>query len=376
MSRSAIIFVFMMAIIVSILVLAVPREQYVDDVILLLRQYEKKTKKDSSSLAGSGKRGIVMVAGGPTYGPMAYHGVQMIRKFNPDIPIEIFSLNREEQKHVSMQKLAQMPHVNLTSLDLAKKGRWVGWRSKILAIQKSSFEQILYMDADNQALGDVGLLFDLPEFKSTGAVFWPDTMTIQNPRNFELSFFRNWRINVPTYFDVKPNVSLLKRSHLTLEYEHETGQILLNKSKVSEALDLIAYLHDHYETVFRLFYGDKDVYQFAFSYLKTPFSQVKHRPILAGYLNNKGIFQSLGFLQRHPTTQNPLFYHRAGVHSEYKQKITHVQISDSWDNAIVVNQFGLLRYHGGKISPWDEQIVDAKALQITATLPSKERGFI
>lgn len=368
-NKFAIAFVLCMTLVICVLVFAVPHERYVEEVMALLRDY----KDDSEPVLMSHKqtRGIVMVAGGPTYGPMAYHSVQVIRKFNPDIAIQIYSLSKEEQRHTSMQKLAKMPQVELFNLGFTQKGRWVGWRSKIVAIQQSSFDQLLYLDADNQVLGDVAPLFDLPEFQKTGAVFWPDNTTLNQSRTFALSYLKDWNFNIPSFLDLKPNSSLLNRLHLTLKYEHETGQILLDKTKVNKALNLIETLHNHYTTVFRLFYGDKDVYQFAFSYLKIPFTQVEHRPMIAGYLDDTSHFCSLGLLQRHPTTAKPMFYHKAGLHSNYNQKITHVQTSNDWESRVVVDQFGLIRYDKSKISVWNEQILNSESLQITAAYQSK-----
>jgi hypothetical protein len=45
---------------------------------------------------------------------------------------------------------------------------------KAAAIINSSFKELLYLDSDNLPAHDPTFLFDTPEYKSTGALFWPD----------------------------------------------------------------------------------------------------------------------------------------------------------------------------------------------------------
>lgn len=45
---------------------------------------------------------------------------------------------------------------------------------KAAAIINSSFKEVLYLDSDNLSATDPTFLFDTPEYKSTGALFWPD----------------------------------------------------------------------------------------------------------------------------------------------------------------------------------------------------------
>ena len=45
---------------------------------------------------------------------------------------------------------------------------------KLMAIVGSSFSEVLWLDADNTAVRNPEYLFDLPEFRSNGALFWPE----------------------------------------------------------------------------------------------------------------------------------------------------------------------------------------------------------
>jgi hypothetical protein len=49
-----------------------------------------------------------------------------------------------------------------------------GWELKAYAILHSRFREVLLLDADNVAVTDPEYLFQTPEFRRTGAIFWPD----------------------------------------------------------------------------------------------------------------------------------------------------------------------------------------------------------
>src|SRR6266536_5431931 len=49
-----------------------------------------------------------------------------------------------------------------------------GWELKAYALLHSSFSEVLLLDADNVPVVNPEFLFDTPQFKATGAIFWPD----------------------------------------------------------------------------------------------------------------------------------------------------------------------------------------------------------
>ena len=49
-----------------------------------------------------------------------------------------------------------------------------GWAAKVRAILDAPFEEVLFLDADSYPCRDPGVLFDHPDYRETGAVFWHD----------------------------------------------------------------------------------------------------------------------------------------------------------------------------------------------------------
>jgi hypothetical protein len=50
----------------------------------------------------------------------------------------------------------------------------IRFQIKAAAVINSSFKEILYLDSDNLPATDPSFLFETEEYKSTGALFWPD----------------------------------------------------------------------------------------------------------------------------------------------------------------------------------------------------------
>ena len=122
-------------------------------------------------------RGIVICGGGERYLPCAWVCIRMLRHLGCALPIELWHLRRSEgDARVSTQLAA----LNVRCVDAAEVRRRCparylgGWELKPYAILHSSFEQVLYLDADNVPVRDPGYLFDARPFDETGAVYWPD----------------------------------------------------------------------------------------------------------------------------------------------------------------------------------------------------------
>ena len=53
-----------------------------------------------------------------------------------------------------------------------------GWELKPYAVMHSRFREVLLLDADNVPVRDPSFLFDRPEYRDTGALFWPDIVRL------------------------------------------------------------------------------------------------------------------------------------------------------------------------------------------------------
>ena len=114
----------------------------------------------------------------------------------------------------------------------------------------SRFREVLLLDADNVPTIDPTFLFDIPEYRETGAIFWPDwaTAAADNPA---------WRVFGVAYRD---------------EREQESGQLVIDKQRRWKPLNLCNWYNEHSDFFYRFVYGDKDTFRFAWHRAGQPFS--------------------------------------------------------------------------------------------------------
>ncbi|KAI9338082.1 alpha-mannosyltransferase, partial [Zopfochytrium polystomum] len=124
---------------------------------------------------------------------------------------------------------------------------------KVDSILASPFEQVLFLDPDNFVLRDPTFLFETKTFKKYGALFWPD-FTIRK-RESELIVW---------------DLMGLKGKYVP-ELEFESGQIVLDKSKVWKGLMMAKYLSQQAGYYFQQFLGDKEAFFWGFAATHTPY---------------------------------------------------------------------------------------------------------
>jgi hypothetical protein len=129
-----------------------------------------------------------------------------------------------------------------------------GWELKAYAILHCPFEQVLLLDADNVPVTNPEFLFTTPEFRTTGAIFWPDFNFTKSERNTII--WRSCGVDVPD------------------EREFESGQILIDKSRCWEALSLTMWLNENSDFYYHYIHGDKETFHLAFRKVNKPYSLV------------------------------------------------------------------------------------------------------
>jgi hypothetical protein len=133
-----------------------------------------------------------------------------------------------------------------------------GWELKSYALLHSPYREVLLLDADNVPVINPEFLFTTPEFRATGAIFWPDFMRGADKKN--LAIWRSFGLHIPD------------------ELEFESGQIVLDKKRCWKALCLSRWINDNSDFFYRHLYGDKETFHLAFRKLKTAYSLIE-KPI-------------------------------------------------------------------------------------------------
>jgi len=156
-------------------------------------------------------------------------------------------------------------------------------------LHSSSFEELLYVDADNVFASDPEPLFTLSTYRDRGALFWPD-FSFCNPNS--------------TFGDI------VEQSCLGL-MSVESGQLMVHRGRHWKPLALAT--HFMRSRLYRevLGHGDCDCLLFAFLALKAPFGFSTAPVGQAGYLTEDGRFCGHTMLQMHPERRHEVaFAHR------------------------------------------------------------------
>jgi hypothetical protein len=196
--------------------------------------------------------GIVMVAGGK-YLRWAHASIRKAREVT-DLPIQIWHLGEAEVTPEDREKFADLDVEFVNARDFQEehptfqKG---GWETKSYAVAYCPFERVLMLDADCYPLVDPELLFETPEFKSTGVIMWPDLFKC---RKDDMIF---------------PCMGLRYDPNFQ---EMEVGQLVINKKQLWRAVYLTTWMNSHSECFYKLGFGDKDQWQMALRKIVLPFT--------------------------------------------------------------------------------------------------------
>ena len=207
--------------------------------------------------------GIVICAGGSVMLANAYVLVRVLRDIHgTELPIEIWHLGPAEMPDFLAKIFENMgcAILDAQSPGSGKNSRiYDGWQLKTFALKHSSFEQVILLDADQVPLCDPALLLEWPEYKETGAVFWPDVVDIaaENPvwqmLGLDPGQVRSW----------------------------ESGQMCINKKMQWRSINLVLAINERAESFYRFVYGDKDTFLLAWKLTGSNFALVPHLPFQA-----------------------------------------------------------------------------------------------
>jgi hypothetical protein len=186
----------------------------------------------------------------------------MLRHLGCQLPIQLWYLGRNEITDQMKQLVSRfgvecvdgaplIGECQAIKSELVKKG----WILKSVAMAGCPFAEVMFLDADNLPIRDPSFLFETPQYKTTGAIFWPDSSMFAHKSI--------WRV-----FRVPPRE----------EPEFESGQAVIDKRVNWEALSLAEQINRHANIFYRLIWGDKDTFRFAWHKLGRSFAMPDFPP--------------------------------------------------------------------------------------------------
>jgi len=222
-------------------------------------------------------RGIVVVAGGERYALLAQRLLHSLQHSGCKLPVEIFYLGREERECTAMDELVELAKTAcaqvifrdlLSSYPTLLDVSGYGYAAKALAIVASSFEEVLLIDADNQACCDPTFLFSVEQYTEAGALFWCDMYAFDEKfvRMYDPWQVRRWPTRIDSWLQdaldwwllsrirAKPDFSAalqavgVQSSQLTCE----SGQLVIHKTRCRRGLAaaMLLNMNSHRPTVY------------------------------------------------------------------------------------------------------------------------------
>jgi Mannosyltransferase putative len=206
------------------------------------------------------ERGIVIAGGGLKYFPSVWVNIRLLRHFGCKLPVQLWYLGDGEVDPY-MKRLLEpydVECIDARSLEAEYPCRILcGWELKLYATLHSPFAQVLFLDADNGVVCDPTYLFDTPEYKQHGAVFWPDYACWTLKPGV-------WKVfGMPDMAD--PDVAANERAF-------ESGQYLIDKRRCDRELRLGLWYAEHSDFTFQHVYGDKECFHLAWRKLNTQYA--------------------------------------------------------------------------------------------------------
>lgn len=288
-------------------------------------------------------RGIIVVAGGKYIEPALVLAVRL-RELGFPYAIQFWHLGAAEilpealglLKKLRVETCDFLQHVPAELLHpIAANVGMRLFQLKPLALLHSSLREILLLDADNLPIRNPSYLFETPEYRSTGALFWPDYWTT-SPSNPIWGVVQGQGDNINSKENLHEDTTSSNNNendnnkeesnpHNNLkdeiEWEQESGQLLVDKARAWEALHLCVFINS--EFYMRLLNGDKDTFRFSWKATNTPYHMIRAWPATLGI--GTGTFANQTHLCGHTMLQHdpagaPLFVH----HNQMKDLVLPV----------------------------------------------------
>lgn len=273
-------------------------------------QFIKTMPAPPAGLAG---RGVVICGGGVHYFVNAWVAIQMLRQSGCRLPVQLWHLGRKEMDDARRALLAPLDVECVDALAVRRKfpARILrGWELKPYAILHSPFREVLLLDADNVPVVNPEFLFGTPQFRATGALFWPDVPQLKNAR--AAAIWRSCGLRPPR------------------EPEFETGQIAVDKARCWRALRLALWFNEQSDFYNQHLYGDKETFHLAFRKLQQSYALVPTPPLVL-----------VGTFCHHDFAGRRIFQHR--TRAKWKLSGPNPHVTGFWLEADCRRQLARLR---------------------------------
>jgi len=274
---------------------------------------------------GRQDRGIVMCAGGPSLLTQAWVNLDVIRnQLGCNLPVALYYVGAEEMPE-DCRRFFERSFDGLQCIDAAKlpdrplhppTQALGGFETKPFVLMNAPFDELVFIDADSVPLRDPATLFDSALYAEHGNLFWPDVCMLSTLAPHAGVFGVHGLVDGrdrrflqgvnPRIFDYMglPRPNTLERAG----YETESGQIVLDRRRCFDAVQLAWFLSARPRHFRLFFYGDTEMYRIAFGVAGRHFCQIPHLSLHAGVIED-GRFLGRAMVPRDESGE-PVFLHQ------------------------------------------------------------------
>lgn len=290
-------------------------------------------------------KGIVTVGGGK-FSLLALLVIRSMRELGTTLPVEVFIPPNDEGENQLCDEILPLYNAkciylsNVLPPNVISNSEFTGYQFKSLSLIASSFEDVLFLDADNFPVKPLDDIFDLEPYKSKKFVLWPDfwRRTTQ-PIYYDIAGISvNSRKRVRNCFDnLTPPEVYTKNTKLmddipfhdfegTIpDVSTESGQLMISKSTHLKTILLALYYNVNGPSWYYPMFsqraageGDKETFLAAANFYGLPYYQVKTATGVEGYHRVTGEgFRGVAMLQ-HDLNQDHSRYETAARAIEAK----------------------------------------------------------
>ena len=246
-----------------------------------------------------------MSTAGGSYLPLVVVMLRILRRIGSNLPLEVFL--RAGDEHESYVCTQIFPRLNARCVILSEildtAPHSVNIRSfqlKAFSLLFSSFEEVLFLDADSFPVSDPQRLFELEPYKSAGFLTWPDF----------------WFATPSQYFF---DITSIMRHLNNIRQATEGGVIMVSKSSHRRTLLIAAYYNywglEHYYPLLTQGgpgEGDKETWLAAVQVAGEPFYQVSESILAIGHATPDGHIVGSAMVHFNPVKDHRLVTHGLG----------------------------------------------------------------
>ncbi|KAI3330152.1 glycosyltransferase family 71 protein [Ustulina deusta] len=213
----------------------------------------------------NGGKGIVLTAG-DDQAKYLLTTIYTFRELGCDLPIEIMYLGDKDLDEDHRSELEALPDVTTRDISLmVEDDGWelAGWAIKPFAMLMSSFREVIFIDADSFFFRNPAKLFDDPDYKKTGALFFRDRTIMPESK-------RKWLMQILP----RPIHKLAKESTWwtgSSGHYQESGVMVVDKWKHFVSMLLICRFNGSDRDprpgkmgVYEMMHGDKETFWIGF----------------------------------------------------------------------------------------------------------------